>query len=481
MAITELIAAIELGSSKISGIAGKKNEDDSLQVLAYTKVDSSSFIKKGVVYNLEQTSQAIKTIVQGLEATLQSKIAKVYVGIGGQSVRTLKNVINRNLGDQQVLISQERVDSVCDENIELPITNGRTILEVSPQEFKIGNDYSIDPVGIAGKQIEGHFMNIVAQETLKSSLEHSFKLAEVEIADLLVSPLATANLLLSESDKKAGCALVDFGAETTTVSVYKNELLRFLSVIPLGGDNITRDLTSFKIDKERAEYLKLKVADLNYTLNESEEEEDEETCFLDKEKTRKVPLLDINNIIKARAEEIIANVWNQIQLSGYHDELNAGITITGGASNLVGLKDLIQKTTRINRIKIGNTHKEIIHSKLVKELKDQEAPNSLFTLIGLLSMGDMNCAKVEKVTDRKLFEGEEFIEKQEKTPEEILKEQLLAKKEAEEKERRERKRKEEEEKAKRKKKNKGFLHKSMRKIEQFQKNLFNEDNPTNKD
>ena len=480
MAITELIAAIELGSSKISGIAGKKNEDGTIQVLAYTKADSTEYIKKGVVYNLDQTSQAIKNIVEELESILKSKIAKVYVGIGGQSVRTSKNIINRTLGET-VVISQQLVDSVCDENIELPLLKNRTILEVSPQEFKIGNDYLINPVGVASDHLEGHFMNIVARESLKSSLIHSFELAKLEIADLLVSPVAAANLLIPDADKKQGCAFIDFGAQTTTVVIYKNNLLRFLTVIPLGGANITRDLTSLKIDLDRAEALKLELADLNYKENE---EEELETHYLDKEKTHSVPLQEINNIVKARAEEIVANVWNQIQLSGFHDELLAGLIITGGGSNLTGLKDLIKKTTRINKVKYGTPNQELIHSKFIKELKEQEAPNSMNTLLGLLAMGDMNCAKIDKPTVGTLFEGDKVIEEQEKSPEEIQKSLLREKQAREEKLRKEKEaeeRKKAEEERKKKKKKSGFLQASMRKIEEFQKNLFNDENQITKD
>ncbi len=483
MAMTEFIAAIELSSTKISGIAGKKNEDGTMQVLAFSKADATSYMKKGVVYNLDKTAQAITAIVKDLEQMLNSKIAKVYVGIAGQSIHTIKNVINRTLKERQ-LITQELVDSVCDENIDIP-NNDMTILEVAPQEFRIGNDYQLDPVGVASDHLEGQFMNVVCRDTVKRSLVHSFEKADIEIADLLVAPLAAARLLVPESDRRSGCIFVDFGAETTTIAIFKNDLLRFLTVIPLGSHNITKDLTSLKIEESRAEYLKLRVGDLNY-----KESDDDvvETFFLDEEKTREVPLIKINDIIKARAEEIIANVWNQIQVSGYHDKLLAGMIITGGGSNLNGLIDLIKHITHIERVKIGNPNIEIAHSKLIKELKEKEANNSLNTILGLLAAGDMNCAKIDKVVEGTLFEGEEMIKKQEKTPEEIKEELRLQqqKKEEEEKIRQEKLkeqklREEEEEKKRKKKKKKSWTSSLIKKFEEVQKNIFNENDEIKND
>ena len=120
MATTDFIAAIELSSSKISGIAGKKNSDGSIQVLAYAREDASSFIHKGVIYNIDKTAQALTSITNKLENQLNNSIAKVYVGIGGQSLRTVKNAVSRTL-DEEGIISQELVDSICDENLEVPL------------------------------------------------------------------------------------------------------------------------------------------------------------------------------------------------------------------------------------------------------------------------------------------------------------------------------------------------------------------------
>ena len=259
MATTEFIAAIELGSSKVTGIAGRKNSDGSMQVLAYAKEDSSSFIRKGVIYNLNKTAQSLTSIINRLEGDLKESIAKVYVGISGQSLRTVRNVVSRDL-KEETLISQELVDAICDENLEIPLID-MDILDVAPQEFKIDNFLPDTPVGVLGNHIEGRFLNIVARASIKNNLERCFEQAKIKIADLLIAPLVTANAVLSESERRSGCALVDFGADTTTISVYKGNILRFMTVLPLGGNCITRDITSLRIEEEEAESLKITYAE----------------------------------------------------------------------------------------------------------------------------------------------------------------------------------------------------------------------------
>lgn len=466
MATTEFIAAIELGSSKVTGIAGRKNSDGSMQVLAYAKEDSSSFIRKGIIYNLDKTAQSLTSIINKLEGDLKNSIAKVYVGIGGQSLRTVRNVVSRDL-NEETIISQELVDAICDENLEIPLVD-MDILDVAPQEYKIGNNLQADPVGVAGSHIEGRFLNIVARASIKKNLERCFEQAKIEIADLLISPLVTANAVLSESERRSGCALIDFGADTTTISVYKNNILRFLTVLPLGGNSITRDITSMQMEEEEAERLKITFGNVMY---EEEESEEAATCQLE-DGSRTVELQALNNIIEARAEEIITNVWNQIQLSGYDDKLLSGIIITGGAANLKNLDTMLRKRSKIEKIRTARSIRNTIQtdSDLIKKDGTQN------TLFGLLFEGKENCCLIETrpVTHSQpvitepvnMFEEDEALKEQEAVAREAKK-----KKDEEDKRRRDedRRRKEEEKRKKeeaRKKKKEGpsWFEKTFNKI-----------------
>ena len=386
MATTEFIAAIELGSSKITGVAGKKNSDGSMQVLAYAQEDSSTFIRKGVIFNLDKTAQSLTSIINRLEGELKNSIAKVYVGIGGQSLRTVRNVVSRDL-EEEAIISEELVSAIGDENIAIPVVD-MDILDVAPQEYKVGNNLQANPVGLVGSHIEGRFLNIVARASVRKNLEHCFQQAKIDIADQLIAPLVTANAVLTESERRSGCALIDFGADTTTISVYKNNILRFLTVLPLGGNSITRDIITLQMEEEEAERLKKAYGDALY--EEDPEQEEEATCKLDDD-NRVIKVADLNNIIEARAEEIVANVWNQIQLSGYEDKLLAGIILTGGGASLKNLDETLRKRSKIEKIRMAKLPRNTVHAPN-NILKKDGSQNTLF---GLLFEGNQNCCLTE--------------------------------------------------------------------------------------
>ena len=385
MATTEFIAAIELGSSKITGVAGRKNSDGSMQVLAYAQEDSSTFIRKGVIFNLDKTAQSLTSIINRLEGELKNSIAKVYVGIGGQSLRTVRNVVSRDL-EEEAIISEELVSAIGDENIAIPVVD-MDILDVAPQEYKVGNNLQANPVGLVGSHIEGRFLNIVARASVRKNLEHCFQQAKIDIADQLIAPLVTANAVLTDSERRSGCALIDFGADTTTISVYKNNILRFLTVLPLGGNSITRDITTLQMEEEEAERLKKAYGDALY---EEDPEQEEATCKLDDD-NRIIKVADLNNIIEARAEEIVANVWNQIQLSSYEDKLLAGIILTGGAANLKNLDETLRKRSKIEKIRMAKLPRNTVHASN-NILKKDGSQNTLF---GLLFEGNQNCCLTE--------------------------------------------------------------------------------------
>lgn len=384
MAVTDFIAAIELSSSRLSGIAGRKNADGSLQVLAYACEDASPFVHKGVIYNIDKTAQALNSIVGQLEGQLESSIAKVYVGIGGQSLRTAKNTVGCTLKEESV-ISQELVASICDENLQASLSD-MSILDVAPQEYRIDNSLQADPVGVTGSRIIGQFLNIVARNTLRKNVELSFEQAHLPIADLVIAPVALAKVVLAENEMRSGCALVDFGADTTTVSVYKNNILRYLCVIPLGGNNITRDIATLQIEEEEAERLKCKYGDARY--EEGEDDAARPGCLL--EDGRNIGLEKLNTIVGARAEEILANVWYQLQLSGYETRLYAGVVFTGGGSNLKNLEEAFRKQQdKISKIKtVRFVHVPV--SGCEDRIRRDGTQN---TLLGVLAVGTENCCK----------------------------------------------------------------------------------------
>lgn len=427
MGTTDFIAAIELGSSKLAGIAGQKRSDGSLQVLAYAKEDSTPFIRKGVIFNLDKMAQALTSIVNKLEDGLQSTIGKVYVGVGGQSMHTVLNTINRNL-EEGTVISQELVDTIRDENISIPLADV-DILEVVPQEYKIGSTYQIDPVGVVGSHIEGRFLNIVGRNYIKKNLERSFEQAKIEIAELMVSPLVCAEATLSEAEMRTGCALVDLGADTTVISIYKGSVLRYLTVLPLGSNSISQDIASLHLEEDEAEYLKKKYGDVLF-----KEESEEPTVVSLPNDERNFVLSELNNIIEARAEEIVANVWNLIEYSQFEDKLSSGIIITGGGANLKGIEELFRKISKTHKVRFARF---IRHDVNAPETIDLEKDGMFNTLLGLLAAGNENCyappqPKAPEPKPEDLFKNDEELKRQEEEARAALR-----KKEEEERKRKE--------------------------------------------
>lgn len=428
MAATDFIVAIELGSSEITGIAGKKHPDGSIQILAIASEHSSDFIRKGVIYNLDKTAQSLTSIIKKLESTLKASIGKVYVGIGGQSLRTIRNTEVRHL-EEETKISQALIDSIMDSNREVPIID-QEILEVAPQEYKVGINFLADPVGVPSDHIEGRFLNIIARSSVKQNIDKCFKQAGIEIADYIISPIAEASAVLSNSEKRSGCMLIDFGADTTTVSVYKNNILRHLAVIPLGGSNITKDICSQQIEEEDAEELKLRYG--SAYVNPIKDNDEKTVYTIEGKCSIEAHLLE--DIVEARVNEILSNVWNQIVLSGYEDKLLAGAIITGGSANLRNIEEAFVKRTKIEKVRMAKDSQLSVKGGI-----DLKKDGTFNTIIALLAAGKESCHRQEipKVAvqpiQEKLFteEGESQEEKRKRLMQEA--EEKKKKEEAEKK------------------------------------------------
>lgn len=379
--MAEFIVAIELGSSVFRGIAGKKNLDGSITVQALVKEDATQYIRKGVVNNIDKTATCLKNIVAKLSKTMKQNISHVYVGVGGQSVRSVRNVIVKDL-PTETIVDGDIVDGLMDSNRGMDYPD-LEILNVVTQEYKVGNQYVVDPVGIKGTRLEGNFLNIAQRKLFYSNLNEAFDKAGIAIAEIFPAPLVLADNVLTESEKRGGCVLVDLGADTTTVSVYHKSLLRHLAVIPLGGNNVTKDITALKMEEREAELLKLKhgsayteIADMDPAL----------TYSIDGERT--IESKQLIELVEARVEEIVQNVWHQVPAE-YVSKLLGGIILTGGGSNMKNIELAFKKYTHMDKIRKARFVNLAIKSNIADINKHDTTLN---TIISLLAKGDMNCA-----------------------------------------------------------------------------------------
>ena len=361
MAAKDFIVAIELGSSKVTGIAGQKNLDGSINVLAMVKEESSSFIRKGVVYNIDKTAQCLTSIIKKLENQLKTQITQVYVGVGGQSIRSVKNVVTKDLPGETI-ITQDMVIELMDANRNMTYQD-QEILDAAVQEYKVGTQFQLDPVGIQATHLEGHFLNILERKAFYRNLNKCFETAGINVAEMYLAPLALADSVLTEVEKRSGCALVDIGYDTTTVSVYSKNILRQ--------------------EESDAERMKLKYGSA-YT--ENSEIDNELKYSIDLE--RQVESRKFIEIVEGRLEEIIENVWYQIP-SEYYDKLLGGIILTGGGSNMKNIEKAFINHTHVDKIRIA----KFVSQTIISNNEEIKAHNGMLnTLLGLLAKGDINCA-----------------------------------------------------------------------------------------
>ena len=381
MAAKDFIVAIELGSSKVTGIAGRKNLDGSISVLAVVKEESSSFIRKGVVYNIDKTALCISNIIKKLTNQLKTEITQVYVGVGGQSIRSVRNIIAKEL-PPATKVTQEMIIDLMDANSAMKYPD-LEILDVAQQEYKVDSQYQTDPVGIQCSHIEGNFLNILQRNTFYKNLNKCFETINVNVAEMYISPIALADSVLTEAERRSGCALVDLGADTTTVSVYSKNILRHLAVIPLGSNNITKDIASLQMEEADAEKMKLKYASA-YTDNA----DIDNNLQLPIDGDRSVDLRKFIEIVESRLEEIVANVWYQVPAE-YSDKLLGGIILTGGGSNMKNIDKAFTNHTHIDKIRIA----KFVNHSVTSSYADINAKNGMMnTILGLLIKGDRNCA-----------------------------------------------------------------------------------------
>lgn len=383
MAYTDFIAAIDLGTSHMVGMVGTKNAAGVLSIIAYEIENSATCIRRGCVYNVEETANKIKRLILKLENKLHgSKIGKVYVGAGGQSLRSIEHTVLKVLGPEGV-VTEEVIQSLYQECCSFRPDMLDVLAAVSPTYFLDGKPEP-SPVGIPCNRIEARYKLIVGRPSLKRYIVNSIsERAKVEIAGIIVSPLALANVVLTDDEKDLGCALIGFGAGVTTLTVYKSGKLVNLSVIPFGGSLITRDITNLHVVESEAERIKL-----TYGCATVDKDNDLaiQVSSADGLGLKEIKLAELNTVIEARLKEILENVYARLEATGLVNSLGAGIVITGGGAVLKGLPETIKDRLKME-VRYSSVRKGIV------EGGEMVAGNPQYAVaVGLLLQGTKNCA-----------------------------------------------------------------------------------------
>jgi cell division protein FtsA len=312
-----------------------------------------------MIFNLTKSAQCINSIKKQIEERLKRKITQVYVGYSGQGIHSIFNNVGRPLGGES-RISKEIVDELEAENLKSDVGN-HSILDIVPQSYVVGKETSSDPIGVIADSIEVKYMNIIARHALKSNIENCFKEASLHVAGCILTPVSEAKMLMTDSEKRSGCVLVDFGADTTSVVVYKENKLRYIAVIPLGSANVTKDIESCQLDEQEAESLKLKYGSATNEIATIEEGKELIYNFPDGSGITKQKF---SEIVEARMKEILINVAQQIKESGFDKgTLIGGAIFTGGASAMKNLIPAFKKATGISQVRVVRNIPNVLFTK----------------------------------------------------------------------------------------------------------------------
>ncbi|MBN9350179.1 MAG: cell division protein FtsA [Chitinophagaceae bacterium] len=376
-----IIVGLDIGTTKIAAIAGRKNEFGKLEILGFGRANSNG-VQHGMVLNIDQTIKAIQTALENCHASNPNlPISEVYVGIAGHHIKSLQTRGDIVRQDTENEISQHEVDQLVNDQYKTYIPAGDQIIDVIPQEFTVDNFQNIpDPIGYSGVKVGANFHIITGDKNAIRNINRSVERAGLRIKDLVLQPLASAAAVMSEHDLEAGVAIVDIGGGTTDLAVFYEGILKHTAVIPFGGENITMDIkTGLGVLKTQAEQMKVQFGS---ALAEQTKSNQYITIpGLRGLAPKEISVKTLAGIIQARMSEILDFVSYHLKQVGLEKMLNGGIILTGGGSQLKHLIQLTEYQTRQSaRIGLPNEHLAAGHI-------DELAKPMYSTCLGLILKG----------------------------------------------------------------------------------------------
>lgn len=409
--MSSVIIGLDIGTTKVCAIVGRRNEKGKIEVLGMGKAESLGVIR-GEVRNIEKTVKAINEAIERARQTLLKKEIKVelhsvYVGIAGQHIKSLQHRNSISLGAEAIEVSREDVLRLIADTNKLALSPGDRIIHVLPQEYAVDEWVDVvDPIGMSGVRLASNFHIITGNVDAITNIYKSVDRAGLEVADLILEPLSSAEAVLTKEEMEAGVCLVDIGGGTTDLAIFKNGIIRHTAVIPFGGNIITKDVEEgCNVLRNQAEALKVKFG--SALANETKENEIVCIPSFHGRPPKEVSVKNLAMIIQARVEEIFESVLYEIKSSRLERNLNAGIVITGGGSQLQHISNLSEYVTSLDtRIGYANEH---IGNSLVDEIGNPIYATGVGLFIkGLLaeeeriSISNIKDANIQKKTDSEL-------------------------------------------------------------------------------
>src|SRR6187397_2495166 len=377
-----IIVGLDIGTTKIAVIAGRKNEFGKLEILGFGRANSNG-VKHGQVLNIDETIKAINAALENCLASNPGlEIKEVYVGIAGHHIKSLqtRGDIVRQTNEEE--ITQHEIDHLVNDQYKTYIPAGDQIIDVIPQEFTVDNFQNIpNPIGYSGVKVGANFHIITGDKNAIRNINRSVEKAGLQTKDLVLQPLASAAAVMCDQDLEAGVAIVDIGGGTTDLAVFYEGILKHTAVIPFGGENITNDIKNgLGVLKTQAEQMKIQ-------FGSALSDEAKSNAFITIPGLRgmapkEISVKNLAAIIQARMSEIMDFVTYHLKQVGLDNRmLNGGVILTGGGSQLKHLLQLTEYVTGLNaRIGFPNEHLAAGH---IEEL----AKPMYSTCLGLILKG----------------------------------------------------------------------------------------------
>jgi cell division protein FtsA len=417
-----IIVGLDIGTTKIAAIAGRKNEYGKLEILGFGRANSNG-VKHGQVLNIDETIKAIKMALDNCFASNPDlEISEVYVGIAGHHIKSLQtrgDIVRQNTDNE---ITQREIDQLIADQYRTYIPAGDQIIDVIPQEFTVDNFQNIpNPIGYGGVKVGANFHIITGDKNAIRNINRAVEKSGLTTKDLVLQPLASAAAVMAQEDLEAGVAIVDIGGGTTDLAVFYEGILKHTAVIPFGGENISNDIkTGLGVLKTQAEQMKVQ-------FGSALSQEAKTNAFITIPGLRGMPAKEISvknlaNIIQARMSEIMDFVIYHLKQVGLDNKmLNGGIVLTGGGSQLKHLIQLTEYVTGLNaRIGFPTEHLTAGH---IEEL----AKPTYSTCIGLILKGysDYEHNRKQFEIEYKKVDVPDNLKKQEIVPEPVISEELI--------------------------------------------------------
>ena len=401
---TQYIVALEISSSKIVGAIAERLSSSNILVKHIEEVKKQDCVRYGCVTNVETTKTVVQSIIRNLEAQVPNgTIKEVYVGFGGRSVHAETVNVERHL-NSDTAITERIIDDMLHEARNKKCTPGFSVLDVAPGKYRVDKVEVLQPRGMFGSNVATQMHQVVARPALLTNLNRVLGDLGFTVKGYTVTHLGLGQHAVKSDERSLGCMLVDMGAETTTVSIYRDGILKYLNTLPLGGRNITRDIMALNVLEEKAESVKKSIMN---PLNHSAENVTIEGMSSS----------SARNYIIARTGEILANINMQLTYANFKPEDLHNIVLVGGASLLPGLADKLSELTKLP-VRMATIPANV---KLNPGCQNKVEYIEMFSLL-LESAADMgaadNCIEVENFSGELPFTSDEETKPQPEPQEE---------------------------------------------------------------